>query len=287
MQKQLGHAGIEAVGGPTWWQWRGTETPLKADWIELRSDYTARQLRGEDCTRCMLYVHGGAYYFGSVDEHRYQMQRHARKLQARVFAPRYRLAPQFPFPCGLHDCLAAYLHLLTIQPPETILLAGDSAGGGMVTALLVLLRDQGIPLPAGGILLSPWVDLTHSFPSVAEDNKFDYIPAHGFLHRPSRSWPPPDSDDLRLLDSLTAQGAAEQLPAIVEEQKKDKPTSSEEQIAAQGFTVATPTKSHPPHPVPGRAANLSITIDDKLIEVKDQIQMYTTNALLSLSLIHI
>lgn len=45
---------------------------------------------------------------------------------------RYRLAPQFPFPCGLHDCLSAYMHLLTTQDPTTIIVAGDSAGGGMV-----------------------------------------------------------------------------------------------------------------------------------------------------------
>lgn len=58
-------------------------------------------------------------------------------------AARYRLAPQFPFPCGLHDCLAAYLYLLTIQDPSTVVLAGDSAGGGMI------LRYVGIctPLP--------------------------------------------------------------------------------------------------------------------------------------------
>lgn len=238
-----------------------------------------KQLDGK-CTRCMLYVHGGAYYFGSVDEHRYQMQRHARKLEARVFAPRYRLAPQFPFPCGLQDCLAAYLYLLTIQPPETILLAGDSAGGGMVTAMMVVLRDQGIPLPAGGILLSPWVDLTHSFPSVAGGNEFDYIPAHGFLHRPSRSWPPPNSDDLKLLDALTAKHHTEQLPAIIKEKyRHDDATKVEE--AAQGFSVVTPSRNHQPVPLPGRAPNLSINIDGKIIEIKDQIQMYATNALLS------
>lgn len=128
----------------------------------------------------MLYVHGGAYFFGSVDERRYQLQRHARKLRARVFAPRYRLAPQFPFPCGLHDCLSAYLYLLAIQEPEEIILAGDSAGGGMIVSLLVTLRDQRLPLPAGAILISPWVDLTHSSPSVAEEGALDYIPAHGF-----------------------------------------------------------------------------------------------------------
>lgn len=102
---QLGPQGIAAVGGKTWWQWRREHTHLRAEWIEMRKDYDARRQQNMDKgQRIMLYVHGGAYYFGSVDEHRYQMQRHARKLKARVLAPRYRLAPQFPFPCGLMDC---------------------------------------------------------------------------------------------------------------------------------------------------------------------------------------
>lgn len=61
-------------------------TKLDAEWIEMRADYTARQAKEDKGRRVMLYVHGGAYFFGSVDEHRYQLQRHARKLQARVFA---------------------------------------------------------------------------------------------------------------------------------------------------------------------------------------------------------
>jgi acetyl esterase/lipase len=85
--------------------------------------------------------------------------------------------------------LAVYLHLLEEKhDPTTIILAGDSAGGGMVLSMLVTLRDQGIPLPAGAILISPWVDLTHSFPSLGGDGKMDYIPAHGFVHKPSMSW---------------------------------------------------------------------------------------------------
>lgn len=73
--------------------------------------------------------------------------------------------------------LAAYLYLLAEKHhPSTILLAGDSAGGGMVLSILVTLRDQGIPLPAGAVLISPWVDLTHSFPSLGGDGKQDYIP---------------------------------------------------------------------------------------------------------------
>jgi len=133
------------------------------------------------------------------------MQRHARKLKARVFAPRYRLAPQFPLPCGLQDCLAAYLYLLTVQEPNTIILAGDSAGGGMVMSILVTLRDRGIPLPAGAVLISPWVDLTHSFPSVAGDSPFDYIPPAGFHHKPSASWPPPNEVQLEQLKKLALQ----------------------------------------------------------------------------------
>lgn len=168
----------------------------------MRSDYNERHKTGDAGKRVMLYVHGGAYFFGSVDMHRYQMQRHARKLKARVFAPDYRLSPQFPFPCGLQDCLAAYLHLLTFQPPDTIIMAGDSAGGGMVLSILVILRDQGIPLPAGAILISPWCDLTHSFPSVAGDAPFDYIPQSGFHHKPSAAWPPPSDDELKELKKL-------------------------------------------------------------------------------------
>ncbi|POR35176.1 AB hydrolase superfamily protein C4A8.06c [Tolypocladium paradoxum] len=245
LQRELGPDGIRRVGGRQWWQWRKPKSSLRAEWIEMRSDANQRRKSGDPGKRVMMYIHGGAYFFGSVDEHRYQMQRHARKLKARVFAPKYRLAPQFPFPCGLHDCLAAYLHLLTTQDPSTIVLAGDSAGGGMVTALLCVLRDQGIPLPAGAILVSPWVDLTHSFPSVAGDAPLDYIPQSGFHHRPSRAWPPPN-DDISVL--------------------QDEPSG--EQATSGG--VSTDTDKF-----------LSVTIGGELVTVKDQIQMYTTNALLS------
>ena len=83
---QLGRKGIDKIGGKTWWQWRRENTKLKAEWIEMRSDYEERKRINDKGKRIMLYVHGGAYFFGSVDEHRYQMQRHARKLKARVFA---------------------------------------------------------------------------------------------------------------------------------------------------------------------------------------------------------
>jgi acetyl esterase/lipase len=94
LQSQLGQDGIESVGGREWWKWRRGEKGLWAEWIEMKSDWNARKANGNRGNRVMLYVHGGAYYFGSVNEHRYQIQRHARKLKAKCLAPKYRLAPQ-------------------------------------------------------------------------------------------------------------------------------------------------------------------------------------------------
>ncbi|TDZ44726.1 AB hydrolase superfamily protein [Colletotrichum trifolii] len=289
IEAQLGPAGVRAVGGRRWWQWRRPHSPLKAEWIEMRSDYHERKkLAGGATKRVMLYVHGGAYFFGSVDEHRYQMQRHARKLKARVFAPRYRLSPQFPFPCGLQDCLAAYLYLLTMQDPSTIVLAGDSAGGGMVLSMMCVLRDQGIPLPAGAVLISPWVDLTHSFPSVSGNNPFDYIPSSGFHHKPSRAWPPPNEDDMAMMkeQAIKARAGKEKSATKLNTlEKKQAAPITLTPTAADGVAVnglsGDNVEATEDNSTYKTALQLSVTIDGKLTVVKDQIQMYTTNALLS------
>ncbi|KAK0385394.1 hypothetical protein NLU13_7870 [Sarocladium strictum] len=276
---QLGEEGLRQVGGRQWWQWRKPNRTLDAEWIEMKSHYNARKVLKEPARRVMMYIHGGAYFFGSVDEHRYQMQRHARKLKARVFAPKYRLAPQFPFPCGLHDCLAAYLHLLTIQDPSTIILAGDSAGGGMAMSLMVILRDQGIPLPAGAILISPWVDLTHSFPSVAGDAPLDYIPQAGFHHKPSSSWPPPNEDDEKMLQEAAAKQREDSrgkhsVRALKEKQQAPVAPKAEDTEAAEKAPTATGGIVTKPEEF------LSLAIDGEEIILKEQIQMYTTNLLL-------
>ncbi|KAI0386416.1 alpha/beta-hydrolase [Hypomontagnella monticulosa] len=278
LQEQLGPDGIRKVGGRNWWQWRKPGSPLKAEWIEMKADYHERKKSGDPGKRVMLYVHGGAYYFGSVDEHRYQMQRHARKLKARVLAPEYRLAPQFPFPCGLQDCLATYLHLLTTQDPTTIILAGDSAGAGMVLSLLVTMRDRGIPLPAGAILISPWVDLTHSFPSVSGDCPLDYIPQHGFHHKPSRAWPPLNADEYAELTEQIAKNTK------LGQTKLMKPESVEMKRLPQDLGQLNSTNAvEDDSGAAGLAetAFISINLDGKEVKLKDQIQMYTTNELLS------
>ncbi|KAL4943930.1 hypothetical protein BDV06DRAFT_234167 [Aspergillus oleicola] len=264
--KQLGPEGVAQVGGEKWWQWRGPAEDkngeLKGEWIEMHSDYNERKRLGKEHSsnkRIMLYIHGGAYYFGSVQTHRYQLQRHARKLKGRVFA-RY-----FPFPCPLQDSLASYLYLLQDHAPEDIIFAGDSAGGGMILSMLVICRDQGLPLPAGAILISPWVDLTHSFPSIVADNPGDYIPGHGFLHKPSMAWPPPNEDEIREIKEVLKKNPEtankiETAPGTGEENTLD-------------VVLPQETMSHGRRPP-------SFVINGKTIEVKDQIHMYTTNELL-------
>ncbi|WVQ96171.1 hypothetical protein IAU59_003274 [Kwoniella sp. CBS 9459] len=151
--------------------------------------------------RVILYIHGGAFFFSSLETHRYQVQRHARKAGARAFSPAYRLAPQYPFPCGLLDALASYLYLIDPPPgahrpilPSNIIMMGDSAGGGMVISLLIIIREMGLPMPAGASLISPWVDLTHSMPSIGGWDGGDFIPSSGFHYKPSCAWPPLPGD---------------------------------------------------------------------------------------------
>ncbi|KAL1999444.1 hypothetical protein VTN02DRAFT_4504 [Thermoascus thermophilus] len=245
--QQLGPKGIARVGGKHWWQWRGPTGELRGEWIEVRSDYNARKHNNNDrCRRILLYVHGGAYYFGSVDTHRYQLQRHARKLKARVFAREWNgssaLETETPLITSSGDCLAAYLYLLSLHDASEILLAGDSAGGGMVLSMLVTLRDRGLPLPAGAILISPWVDLTHSFPSLVGDDGADYIPQYGFMHRPSASWPPPNADDLLAI----RQRAAEQ--AMKGKTARDRP--NERDRSAKGYEIREKDPSAGPGPPP-------------------------------------
>ncbi|THH02316.1 hypothetical protein EW026_g516 [Hermanssonia centrifuga] len=109
--------------------------------------------------------------------------RHQPKRKERVIlyihgAVDYRLAPETRFPGPLHDAVSAYFRLIDDLhiPPENIILAGDSAGGGLSLALMMYLRDNRYPLPGAGILMSPWVDLTMSCDSWDSNARYDVVP---------------------------------------------------------------------------------------------------------------
>jgi monoterpene epsilon-lactone hydrolase len=109
-------------------------------------------------TGTLLYLHGGGYFACSPQTYRSITGAYAiRGLQ--VFAPDYRLAPEHPFPAALEDALAAYRGMLERIPAASLALGGDSAGGGLVLALLLAAREEGLPMPACAVLFSPWTDL--------------------------------------------------------------------------------------------------------------------------------
>jgi acetyl esterase/lipase len=111
----------------------------------------------------ILYLHGGGYHFGSIRLYRELAARLALACGARVLLPEYRLAPEHPFPAAVDDALLVYRRLLADgHTPERIVVAGDSAGGGLSLALVLALRDAGEPLPAAVVVLSPWTDLSGS-----------------------------------------------------------------------------------------------------------------------------
>jgi epsilon-lactone hydrolase len=108
----------------------------------------------------VLFVHGGGYVVGSLLSHRHMVSEIGRAAHARTLALHYRLAPEHPFPAPVEDTIAGYRFLLAQGlRPGRIAIAGDSAGGGLTVAALVAIRDAGLPQPACGWCISPWVDM--------------------------------------------------------------------------------------------------------------------------------
>ena len=113
--------------------------------------------------RVLLYLHGGAYVLGSCASHRALVSHIARAGGINALLPEYRLAPEHRFPAAIDDAVAVYRALLASgKRAENIVIAGDSAGGGLAVATLLSLRHTGDPLPAAAVLLSPFLDVTAS-----------------------------------------------------------------------------------------------------------------------------
>jgi epsilon-lactone hydrolase len=151
------------------------------EWIEPADPHHAA--RG----RRILYFHGGGYVAMSARTHRSVTSRLASWSEASLFAVDYRLAPEHPFPAALDDALAAYRTLLaTGSVASRIVVAGDSAGGGLALALLLAARDAGEPLPAAAVLFSPWTDLAATGRSIVENNATDALLFGSWVARQAR-----------------------------------------------------------------------------------------------------
>ncbi|MFP4548513.1 MAG: alpha/beta hydrolase [Fidelibacterota bacterium] len=127
---------------------------LYAEWLKI--DHSPVK-------RAILYFHGGGLVSGSAKSHRGIVAKFVKATGINALTFDYALAPEHPYPAGLNDALKAYGILLEIvKDSQNILLMGDSGGGNLVLALLLLLKQKSIALPAGAITLSAWTDLTNS-----------------------------------------------------------------------------------------------------------------------------
>lgn len=137
------------------------EPPVTGEWVVARD--------AEAAPGAILYLHGGGYVVCSPRTHRPITARLTLDTNLPVLVPRYRLAPEHPFPAPLEDAVAAYRWLLARGVPASgIVLAGDSAGGHLAAALTGEICRTGLPTPAGLVLFSPWVDLTCELSTRAE-----------------------------------------------------------------------------------------------------------------------
>ncbi len=123
-----------------------------AEWVLARRD---------PAQPVVVYFHGGGYSLGSPRSHRHLASAIGCAADAAVLSLDYRRAPEFAFPAAVDDAIAATRSLLG-STDAPVVLAGDSAGGGLVVSTMIALREAGLPLPTAGVCLSPWVDLTCS-----------------------------------------------------------------------------------------------------------------------------
>ncbi len=127
--------------------------------------------RNSSATRAILYLHGGAYVFGSPTTHRSMTSRFALAAGCPVYSLDYRLAPEHPAPAALEDATAAFAELSKKFGAGNIVVAGDSAGGGLALALGFTLRDTGLAQPRGYMLFCPWGDLEMNGESVKRNRE--------------------------------------------------------------------------------------------------------------------
>lgn len=146
---------------------------------------TPDEVKGD---RTLLYIHGGGYFSGSPSAYHGIAGHLAKMLGAHVYVPDYRLAPEHLFPAALDDALAAYRWLVDrVGDARNIVFAGDSAGGAMVISVMVKARNSAIPLPAGGVAISPWANLEMTGASYTNREGIDPLATREVLALMARS----------------------------------------------------------------------------------------------------
>ncbi len=137
---------------------------------------------GAGSEKLILYVHGGGYVSGSCSDHRGFVSKFAKFTGVTNLIFEYRLAPENPFPAALDDSVKIYQWLLSKgYQAENILIARESAGGGLTLAILLALKDKELPMPSAAVAISPWTDLTCSSDSYKTKNKVSPAPMNSWF----------------------------------------------------------------------------------------------------------
>ena len=144
-----------------------------------------------DARQTVIHFHGGGYCVGSALTPRSWAAHLSAQAGCRVVLPEYRLAPEHPHPAALDDARAVVAALSAEAEPGSIVVSGDSAGGGLALALLLRLRDEGRDVPAGGILLSAWLDLGRDRQADPDLVRRDVILSPGWLEACARAYAAP------------------------------------------------------------------------------------------------
>lgn len=137
---------------------------------------------GADPQKMVMYVHGGGYVSGSCNDHRAIISKFAKNCGIKYLTYEYRLAPEHPYPAAVDDSVKVYRRILDSGfTPENILIAGESAGGGLTLAVLLALKEQNIALPIAAVAISPWTDLSCSGESYQTKNKVSLAPLNSWI----------------------------------------------------------------------------------------------------------
>lgn len=172
--------GIPSVVLPGKVSYHRTKIP-NGEWTYLTSTNFQKNRDLSAPVPIILYFHGGAFCCCGSNTHRGLLFRLVRATKAIVFAVDYRRPPEHPFPAPILDCIEAYKYLLSnFVDPGRIIFAGDSAGGSLVASVSMKVHELGLPSPAGGVMLSPWVDLSDAgtTDSWYRNESYDYLPQH-------------------------------------------------------------------------------------------------------------
>jgi epsilon-lactone hydrolase len=200
----------------------------------VRAEMVSARAAGSQPT--VVHFHGGGYCVGSALTPRSWAAHLSAQAGCRVVLPEYRLAPEHPHPAGLRDARAVIKALYGEAEPGSVVVSGDSAGGGLALSLILSLRDEGQPLPAGCILLSPWLDLGRDRRAVPGLARRDVLLTPEWLDACARAYADPSAWAEPSVSPLRA--AHSGLPPLLIQAGTDELLAPDAELLAAGASAA-------------------------------------------------